>query len=75
MSIAVVSPVGIIGDGLASSFLRRPEFGAVASVSDISALRHSLAATETHIALIEVAQGFDLWDVRAVAAAWPDLRW
>jgi hypothetical protein len=65
MNINVASPVGIIGDGLASSFRCRPEFGAVVSVSDISALRHSLAGTETDIVLIDVAQGVDPWDVRA----------
>jgi hypothetical protein len=65
MNITVVSPVLIIGDGLASSFRSRPEFRAVASVSDISALRHSLAGTETDVVLIDVAQGVDPWDVRA----------
>ena len=73
MNITVLSPVRIIGDGLALCFRSRPEFGAVASVSDISALRQSLAATETHIVLIDVTQGVELWDVRAIAAAWPNV--
>jgi hypothetical protein len=63
-NITVVSSVRIIADGLASIFRNRPQFGAAASVNDISALRPSVAGTETHIVLIDVAQGVDLWDVR-----------
>jgi two-component system, NarL family, nitrate/nitrite response regulator NarL len=73
MNISVLSPVRIIGDGLSLYFRSRPEFNAVAVVSDFSALRQALAATEIDIVLIDVTQGVDLWNVRAIAAAWPDV--
>src|SRR5262249_38325857 len=66
-------PVRLLGDGLASCFSSRPQFTTVAVVNDLAALRCALEATKTHVVLIDVTQGIDLWDVRAIAAERPDV--
>ena len=73
MNIIVLTPVRILGDGLASCFSGRAEFTAVAVVSDLASLRSALAATETHVVLVDVTQSIDLVDVRAIAVEWPDI--
>ena len=73
MNIIVLTPVRLLGDGLASCFSSRPPFAAVAVVNDLDALRSTLAATETHVVLIDITQSIDLIDVRAIAVQWPDI--
>jgi DNA-binding NarL/FixJ family response regulator len=73
MNVIVVTPIRLLGDGLASCFSSRPEFTAVALVNDLAALRSALAATETHVILVDVTQSIDLVDVRAIAVEWPDI--
>jgi DNA-binding NarL/FixJ family response regulator len=74
MNIIVLTPVRLLGDGLASCFSTRPQFTAVAVVNDLAALRGALAATETHVVLIDVTQSIDLIDVRTIATQWEDVR-
>ena len=45
----------------------------LAVLNDLGALRETLAKTETNVVLIDVTQGVDLFDVRAIAAEWPDV--
>jgi two-component system nitrate/nitrite response regulator NarL len=73
MNIIVMTPVRLLGDGLAACFSSRPNICAVAVVNDLAHLRDTLATTETHAVLIDVTQGIDLWDVRAIVAEWPDV--
>lgn len=73
MNIIVLTPVRLLGDGLAACFSSRPDICAVAVVNDLANLRDTLATTETQAVLIDVTQGIDLWDVRAIAAEWPDV--
>ncbi|MGZ5442175.1 MAG: LuxR C-terminal-related transcriptional regulator [Thermoanaerobaculia bacterium] len=45
----------------------------LAVVNDLAALRDSLATTDAELVLIDVTQGIDLFDVRAIAVEWPDV--
>jgi two-component system, NarL family, nitrate/nitrite response regulator NarL len=73
MNIIVLSPVRLLGDGLAACFSTRADLRAIAVVNDLASLRDKLATTETHVVLIDVTQGIDLFDVRGIAADWPDV--
>lgn len=73
MNIIVLTPVRLLGDGLAACFVSRPDMRAIALVNDLASLREKLSTTETHVVLIDVTQGVDLFDVRAIASDWPDV--
>ena len=73
MNIIVLTPVRLLGDGLAACFSSRPDMQAIAVVNDLASLRNTLSTTETHVVLIDVTQGVDLFDVRAIASDWPDV--
>src|SRR5215472_17779497 len=73
MNIIVLTPVRLLGDGLVACLGTRPEIAILAVVADLSALRMALAATPVDLVLIDVTQGIDLYDVRAVAAQHPDV--
>ncbi|HBB95859.1 MAG TPA: DNA-binding response regulator [Blastocatellia bacterium] len=73
MNIIVLTPVRLLGDGLAACFSSRPDMRAIAVVNDLASLREKLATTETHVVLIDVTQGVDLFDVRGIAADWPNV--
>ena len=73
MNIIVLTPVRLLGDGLAACFSARSDMRAIAVVNDLARLRETLSTTETHVVLIDVTQGVDLFDVRAIASDWPDV--
>lgn len=73
MNIIVLTPVRLLGDGLAACFSSRPDMRTIAVVNDLASLRDKLSTTETHVVLIDVTQGVDLFDVRAIASDWPDV--
>lgn len=73
MNIVVLTPVRLLGDGLAACFSSRPEMRTIAVVNDLARLREALATTEIHVVLIDVTQGVNLFDVRAIATQWPDV--
>ncbi len=73
MNIIVLTPVRLLGDGLAACFSSRPDMRAIAVVNDLASLRDKLSTTETHVVLIDVTQGVDLFDVRGIASEWPDV--
>lgn len=73
MNVIILTPVRLLGDGLAACFNSRPDICAIAIVNDLALLRHKLAMTATEAVLIDVTQGIDLWDVRALAAEWPNI--
>lgn len=73
MNIIVLTPVRLLGDGLAACFSSRPDMRAIAVVNDLATLRDKLSTTETHVVLIDVTQGVDLFDVRGIAADWPNV--
>ena len=73
MNIIVLTPLRLLGDGLAACFSSRPDLSAVAVVNDLSDLRNKLSNTEIQAVLVDVALGVDLFDVRAIAMEWPDI--
>ena len=73
MNIIVLTPVRLLGDGLAACFVSRPDMQAIAVVNDLASLRDKLSNTETHVILIDVTQGVDLFDVRGIASDWPEV--
>jgi two-component system nitrate/nitrite response regulator NarL len=73
MNIIVLTPVRLLGDGLAACFSSRRDMRTIAVLDDLASLREKLSTAETHVILIDVTQGVDLFDVRAIASDWPDV--
>ena len=73
MNIIILTPVRLLGDGLASCFSTRPDMNTLAVLNDLGSLRETLSNTATDVVLIDVTQGVDLFDVRSIAAEWPDV--
>jgi DNA-binding NarL/FixJ family response regulator len=73
VKIVVSTPVRLLADGLVACFRRRPEMAVVAVVNGLANLRASLAKMDAEVVLIDVTQGIDLFEVRAIAAQWPEV--
>ncbi|HKP39141.1 MAG TPA: response regulator transcription factor [Pyrinomonadaceae bacterium] len=73
MNITILTPVRLLGDGLAACFSSKADLRTIAIVNDLARLRDTLSTTETHVVLIDVTQGIDLFDVRGIASEWPDI--
>jgi DNA-binding NarL/FixJ family response regulator len=73
MELIVVTPIRLFGEGLAACFLRRTEVSLQATVCDLSRLRQALEAVKVDIVLIDVTQGIDLDEVRAIVSERPDV--
>lgn len=73
MNIIILTPVRLLGDGLAACFSSRPDMRTLGVVSDLGSLRDALATMDADVVLIDVTQGIDLFDVRAIAAEWSDI--
>jgi DNA-binding NarL/FixJ family response regulator len=73
MNIIVLTPVRLFGDGLAACFNTQPNMRALAVLDDLAGLRDALATNEIHVVLVDVTQGVQLFDVRAIAAQWPNV--
>jgi DNA-binding NarL/FixJ family response regulator len=73
MNIIVLTPVRLLGDGLAVCVNSRPDMCVVSVVSDLQGLRDALRMWPVDAVLIDVTQGVELFDVRAIAAEWPDI--
>ena len=67
MNIIVLTPLRLLGDGLAACFKSRRDTRTVAVVNDLAHLRDILTENLTEAVLIDVALGIDLFDVRAIA--------
>lgn len=73
MNIVVMTPVRLLGDGLAACCNQQSNIAVTAVVSDLAALREVLATACVELVLIDVTQGIDLYDVREVAVERPDV--
>src|SRR5882724_4472017 len=73
MNIIVLTPVRLLGDGLAACFSGRPDMRVQGVLNDLASLRKRLVAAEVDVVLIDVTQGVDVYDVRAIAAEHPDV--
>jgi DNA-binding NarL/FixJ family response regulator len=69
----VLTPVRLLGDGLAACFRSLSDMNVFAVVDDLAGLRSQLATTSVDVVLIDVTQGIDLFDVREIAAEFPDV--
>jgi len=65
--------VRLMGDGLSACFRGRPNIFLRAVVSGLAALRTEIAHAPPALVLIDVTQGVDLYDVRSIAADWPEI--
>lgn len=73
MNIIILTPVRLLGDGLAACFSSRPDMNTIAVVNDLAVLREKLSKTQTDVVLIDVTQGVDLFDTRTIASEWPNV--
>ncbi len=73
MNIIILTPVRLLGDGLAACFSGRPPLSVQAVVADLSALRDALGEAAVDVVLIDVSLGIDQVDVRGIAVEWPDV--
>lgn len=73
MKLVIVTPIRLFGDGLSACLRAYESIILQAVVDDLTGLRHVLGGTDADIALIDVTQGIDLDDVRAVALGFPGL--
>lgn len=72
MKIVIMTPVRILGDGLAACLSNLPD-SATLVVKDLASLRDILASTQVGVVLIDVTQGVDLYDIRAIAVEWSNV--
>lgn len=73
MEIVLLTPVRLLADGLAACFLNHGELHLCGVVSDLADLRALLEQARPDLALIDVTQGVDLYDVRSLALAHGEL--
>ena len=73
MNIIILTPVRLLGDGLAACFGMRPDTTVLSIVNDLASLHDALARKPVDIVLIDVTQGVDLYDMRGIAAEWADV--
>jgi DNA-binding NarL/FixJ family response regulator len=73
VNIIVLTPVRLLGDGLTACFERQRDIAVLAIVNDLEGVRSSLAGHRADLVLIDVTHGIDLYDVRSIAAQWPDV--
>jgi DNA-binding NarL/FixJ family response regulator len=73
VNVIILTPIRMFGDGLAACFSSRSEISVLAIVNDLARLRATLETNETQVVLIDVTQGIDLFDVRAIATRFPDV--
>ncbi len=71
MNVVILSPVRLMGEGLAACLNCAEDIVVAAIVDRFSALREALALAPVDIALIDVSQNIALEEVRAIAADWP----
>jgi DNA-binding NarL/FixJ family response regulator len=73
VNIVVLTPVRLMGDGLAACLDSRPDMRVVGVVNDLARLRDALATMPADVALVDVTQGVDLFDLRDIASRWPNV--
>lgn len=73
MTIIMLTPVRLLGDGLIACLRSRPDMSVLAVINDLASLRQALGTSPPDVVLVDVTQGIDLFDIRAIAAQWPDV--
>jgi DNA-binding NarL/FixJ family response regulator len=67
MRLIVVTPTRLLGDGLVACFRLHPSISPPTTVCDLKQLRSELKSAAADVVLIDVTQGIDLDEVRAIA--------
>jgi len=72
VNVIILTPVRLFGEGLAACISRRPDtdISVQAVISDLGSLRLQLSSAPVHLVLVDVTQGVELFDVRAIAHEW-----
>ena len=73
MDVVILTPVPLLGGGLADCLNRRPDVCVHAVLEDIPALRAALVTLHVDIVLIDATQGIDSDAIRAFAMDHPDI--
>jgi DNA-binding NarL/FixJ family response regulator len=73
MNIIVLSAVRLLGEALSACLRSRSDLSVLAVINDLASLRQTLETTPSDVVLVDVTQGIDLFDIRAIAAQWPDV--
>jgi DNA-binding NarL/FixJ family response regulator len=73
MNVVVLTPIRLLGDGLAACFSRRAGFAVLAVVNSLQSVRDTLNSSAADLVLIDVTQGIDLYDVRSIATEHPEV--
>jgi two-component system, NarL family, nitrate/nitrite response regulator NarL len=73
LELILVTPVRLMGDGIAACLSGRADMRVRAIVSNMTALRSELQSSAPSLVLIDVTQGVDIYDVRGIAMEWPEL--
>jgi two-component system, NarL family, nitrate/nitrite response regulator NarL len=73
MDIVFLTPVRLFGDGLSECLRGRVGITLKAVVGDLAGLRTALTTIAPDLALIDVTQGVDLFDVRSIAVEYPSV--
>ncbi len=73
MNVVVLTPIRLLGDGLAACFSQRSDIAVLAVVNNLESVRDVLKSTAADLVLIDVTQGVDLYDVRSIAAEHPEV--
>lgn len=73
MRIVVLTPVRLFGDGLSAYVGGRSDMSVVAVIADLASVREILSTAAAEVVLVDVTQGTGLFDVRGIAAEWPQV--
>jgi DNA-binding NarL/FixJ family response regulator len=73
MEIIILTPVRLFGDGLLACFSQHPEISVLAVLHNFASLRDTLTMTPVDLVLVDVTEGINLFDVRAIAEKRPDV--
>jgi len=73
MKLIVVTPVRLLGDGLAACLVNRAGVSLLATLAELAQLRTALSKSEVEVVLVDVTQGVDLEEVRALASDYPTI--
>lgn len=68
MELILVTPVRLLGDGLSACFACRDGISLRSTFADLQGLRGALSMRQGDVVLIDVTQGIDLDEVRALAS-------
>ena len=73
MNIVILTPVRLLGEGLAACLSSREIYSAVSVVRDLGSLREKLNTQLVQVVLVDVTLGVELFDIRALGSDWPDV--